>query len=140
MQGTPVDLSKSGVDFAELVGNNEKAENEENAERPMSRQTSRQVSRKLSRSVSTTSSVTSLNISADGSLCEVDKLDEEEEEKGFGMEASSKGKVKGSIAASYFAAGANWFWLIILGISFLVVQLLASAADYWVSIWLVSNH
>lgn len=135
MQGTPTDLSKSGVDFAELVGNNEK-ENEENADRPMSRQTSRQLSRKLSRSISasTTSSVASLNISADGSLCEVDKLGEEEE-KGFGMEASSKGKVKGSIAANYFAAGANWFWLIILAISFLVVQLLASAADYWVSIW-----
>lgn len=51
------------------------------------------------------------------------------------MEASSKGKVKGSVAANYFKAGAHWSILFVLGVSFLIVQLLASAADYWVSIW-----
>lgn len=51
------------------------------------------------------------------------------------MEASSKGMVKGSIPGNYFSAGTHWSVLVILGITFIVVQLLASGADYWVSIW-----
>lgn len=136
VQGSPHDLATSGVDFAELVGEEEKPENEEVPDRPMSRQMSRQVSRmsSRSRSISTSASVSSLNISADGSLCEEDKNSQEGDE-GFGMEASSKGKVKGSVALNYFASGANWFCLFVLGVSFVIVQLLASAADYWVSVW-----
>lgn len=60
---------------------------------------------------------------------------DEEEVKGVEMEASSKGKVKGSLAGNYFKAGANWFWLFILGIAFVLTQVLASGADYWVSVW-----
>lgn len=101
----------------------------------MSRQTSRQLSRSRSISTSFTGSATSLNVNSDGSLCEGDQNDEAEEQIGFGMEASSKGKVKGSITANYFKAGANWFWLFILVLLFIVAQFLASAADYWVSIW-----
>ena len=51
------------------------------------------------------------------------------------MEESSKGKVKGSVTANYFRAGANWFGISLLLIFFIISQILASAADYWVSVW-----
>lgn len=63
-----------------------------------------------------------------------DKQDEREEE-GIGLEESSKGKVKGSVTASYFRAGANWFGISLVFIFFIISQVLASAADYWVSVW-----
>lgn len=123
MQGSPADLARSGVDFAELVGTHEKVneDNPEGIERQMSRQYS-------TRSVSSISS----NGSTDGT--ELD-ADEDYELKGIEMEASSKGKVKGSVFANYFRAGAHWSILIVLVISFIMVQFLASSSDYWVSIW-----
>lgn len=51
------------------------------------------------------------------------------------MEESSKGKVKGSIAGNYFKAGAHWSILFIIGSLYIIVQVLASGADYWVSVW-----
>lgn len=58
-----------------------------------------------------------------------------ERDLGVQIEDSSKGKVKGSLALNYFKAGGNWLTLSILLFSFVLVQFLASAADYWVSIW-----
>lgn len=58
---------------------------------------------------------------------------EEEPEQGMQMENSSKGKVKGSNAWNYFKAGAHWSILGSLGFLFLIVQLCASGADFWVS-------
>ena len=52
------------------------------------------------------------------------------------MEASSKGKIKESILVSYCAAGAGCSVWLLLGILIVIVNLLASAVDYWVSIWL----
>lgn len=119
IQGKPADLAKSGVDFAKLVGTVEKDdEKEDSPDKSLSRQTS---------SRSSTGSLSSLKSSNDGSVVEKDD--------GVQMEASSKGKVKGSIAGNYFAAGTHWSILVILGIAFIIVQLLASGADYWVSIW-----
>lgn len=124
MQGSPRDLANSGVDFAKLVGINE-TDNDENPNKGF---------RKMSRQMSTFSaSSISLNGSADGS--EFDDEDDEGKTEGLQLEESSKGKVKGSIALNYFRAGSHWSILVVLGILFLVVQLLASAADYWVSIW-----
>lgn len=132
-QGTPSDLSKSGVDFAALIETNDESdENDENPDRPVSRQVSRQMSSRSSnkslRSMSTSSSKASLR-----SLGDENK--QEEKEQGIGMEESSKGKVKGSISANYFRAGANWFGLFVLLVFFIISQILASAADYWVSVW-----
>lgn len=129
-QGTPSDLSKSGVDFAALIETNDESDdNEENPDRPVSRQVSRQMSSRSSnkslRSLSTSSSKASLQ----------DENKQEEKDQGVGMEESSKGKVKGSISAAYFRAGANWFGLSLLLIFFVISQILASAADYWVSVW-----
>lgn len=119
IQGSPEILARSGVDFAKLVGTVEKDdEKEDSPDKSLSRQTS---------SRSSTGSLSSLKSSNDGSVVEKDE--------GVQMEASSKGKVKGSIAGNYFAAGTHWSILVILGISFIIVQLLASGADYWVSIW-----
>lgn len=127
MQGTPADLATSGVDFAELVAEDERFENDEKSESHLIRQMSRISSRSIQTSNSV--SVSSTDISADGSLWE------NEQTNGVGMEASSKGKIKGSIAINYFRAGANWFSLFVLGFAFFITQLLACAADYWVAIW-----
>lgn len=51
------------------------------------------------------------------------------------MEESSKGKVKGSIAVQYFKAGAHWSVLLFVLFTFVFAQFLASATDYWVSVW-----
>lgn len=86
--------------------------------------------RQVSETPSMRSSISSLSISS------TDKKDEhEKEDLGIGLEASSKGKVKGSLAANYFKTGTHWSILFILGCSFILVQFLASAADYWVSVW-----
>lgn len=112
-------MARSGVDFAELIGENE---NEENKQR--------------SRTQSRTSSMRSLSST---SLCSmggepIEEIEAEEEpEQVMQMEHSSKGKVKGSNALNYFEAGAHWSILGSLGILFIFVQLCASGADYWVS-------
>lgn len=132
MQGTPADLATSGVDFAELVAEDERFENDEKSESKLIRQMSRISSRSIQTSNSV--SVSSTDISADGSLWEGNTF-ENEQTNGVGMEASSKGKIKGSIAINYFRAGANWFSLFVLGFAFFITQLLACVADYWVAIW-----
>lgn len=117
------------MDFAQLVGTIDKAENEENPEKSMSRQVSR-------RSSTRSSSSLSLNGSIGGSLIDGDtNAMEERRDDGIQMEASSKGKVKGSVPLIYFMSGAHWSILILVLISFVFVQFLASSADYWVSVW-----
>lgn len=58
-----------------------------------------------------------------------------EEDKGVQMEESSKGKFKGSVSLNYYLAGANWLALTLLVALLVFVQVLASGADYWVSVW-----
>lgn len=123
VQGSPADLSKSGVDFAKLIGivENSEGNKSENIDQQMCRQLSIR---------SSNTSITSHRSSNDGSIDECEKNNE-----GVQMEDSSRGKVKGSISINYFTAGANWcvFFLLISG--FVVAQLVASGADFWVSIW-----
>lgn len=126
-QGTPLKLSKSGIDFAELVISNETAENEEATERRPSRQLSHQLS------------VISLSSMALGAFGSGESINKEEimdgHTDGVGMEESSAGKVKGSIAMKYFNAGGNWFMVSLVLISLLISQCVASIVDYWVSVW-----
>lgn len=121
VQGSPADLARSGVDFAKLVGVKEQPPNEENTEIDnRSRRSS------VWSTISATSSITE----------ELDEdVEDEEKDEGIQMEESSKGKVKGSILAAYFKAGAHWTVLFVLAFSFVFVQVLASAADVWVSVW-----
>lgn len=116
-------MAQSGVDFAKLVGIKEQPTNEENTEFGNR-------SRK--------SSILSI-ISGKSSISEFEQFNEnmedEDIDEGIQMEESSRGKVKGSISAAYFKAGAHWTALFVLAFSFIFVQVLASAADYWVSVW-----
>lgn len=54
---------------------------------------------------------------------------------GVPMEDSSKGKIKGSLSIKYFKAGTHWCVLLILFISFVFVEFLATAADHFVLLW-----
>lgn len=84
---------------------------------------------------SSSKSIRSTSISSSKASLHDDNIQEEEKEQGIGLEESSKGKVKGSVTVNYFRAGANWFGLSLLLIFFIISQILASAADYWVSVW-----
>lgn len=117
-----MDLLTSGVDFVQFVGL-AKDFNEE-TEAPSKQQISRK------------SSIASTNVSCtSNSVSEASNEIDVTEDKGIEMEESSKGKVKGSVYLHYFTAGAHWSILVALAFSFLFVQVLASGADYWVSVW-----
>ncbi|XP_031636272.1 multidrug resistance-associated protein 4-like [Contarinia nasturtii] len=120
VQEAPADLAQSGVDYAQLVGiDEEKTVDGESDTRSRKRSTTSTSSSKSSKSIK-----------------EPEKDGDELQDKGVQMEETSKGKVKGSVAAHYFKAGAHWSILFFLGLLFLIVQILASGADYWVSIWI----
>lgn len=51
------------------------------------------------------------------------------------LEASSKGKVKGSVGGAYLKSGANLCILLVIAALFFMTQVIASGADYWVSFW-----
>lgn len=86
-----------------------------------------------SRSQSRTS-LRSSNSVENGSELEEEENDQAPEQPQQ-LEASSKGKVSGSIFGMYLTSGANWCVLLIIGALFLITQVLASGADYWVSYW-----
>lgn len=121
-QGSPVDLAKSGIDFVELIGDIKTIDTENNGEK-----------HRLLSQRSQTISMRSTSIESLGSIAEMQI--ESEQSNGVGLEASSKGKIKGSLTVKYFKAGAHWCILSLLLVSFVFVQMLASAADYWVSVW-----
>ncbi|XP_055306890.1 ATP-binding cassette subfamily C member 4-like isoform X2 [Sitodiplosis mosellana] len=121
-QGTPAELARSGVDFVELVGTVETPEVRDNSEM-------------FKRQKSQTLSIRSTSMESLNSFIEYKENEQDKNDEGAHAEQSSKGKVKGSVFINYFTAGANWFILLFLCTSFLFVQLLGSAADYFVSIW-----
>lgn len=127
IQGSPHDLVRSGVDFAKLVGildtpTTPTPDVKENREFVRQRQLS---------VVSQTLSIESLN-----SLSECPDDEFETNVEGAHAEASSKGSVKGSLFVNYFTSGANWCVVLFLFIFFIFLQVLASATDYFVSIWI----
>lgn len=118
MQGTPLDLYRNHNDFVELVGIVETEAVEQIGT--------------FDRRVSESSSLSS-NSSAEQETKNVNGSEEKDE--GVQLEASSMGKVKGSLSLNYFRAGANWVGLLGMAFLFVFVQFLASAVDYWVSVW-----
>lgn len=116
-------MAQSGVDFAKLVGMDEEPANDEHIGTG---------NRSRKSSVTSTSSEKSSKLDSENFI---ENVKEEQKDEGIQMEESSKGKVKGSVSASYFKAGAHWSVLCVLGFSFIFVQILASGADYWVSVW-----
>lgn len=87
----------------------------------------------FSRRSSETSSIRS--VSSDSSAEHVNDKNAEKKDGGVQLEATSKGKVKGSLSLQYFRAGANWSVLFGMICLFVFVQFLASTVDYWVSVW-----
>lgn len=134
MQGSPQDLSNSGIDFAELLKTNQ--------ENPAisSDSDNEFVKGKRSRSNSTNKSFSSqhsLNSTIDDG--DADSIHEEKETEtgmGQGLEQSSKGQVKGSVFWRYLSAGAHPIILVILLLLFLLTQVAASFADLWVAYWI----
>lgn len=90
-------------------------------------------SKKFSRQNSTrsSSSTSSENIEDGKSITKID----DHIEDGVGMEVTSKATIKRSISVNYFKMGGHWSIPLTLMFSFLVAQFLASATDYWVSVW-----
>lgn len=64
-----------------------------------------------------------------------EKTQHEESELLQQLEASSKGKIKGSLLAHYLKSANRPFMLCFLIIAFLLSQILASSADIFVSYW-----
>lgn len=107
-------MSSLHSDFAQMIGLHEHQE--------LQRQTS----------VTSTSSNATTESEAQQQIESVQLI---EDDKGVQMEESSRGKFKGSVSLNYYLAGANWFALSMLVILMVFVQILASGADYWVSVW-----
>lgn len=63
------------------------------------------------------------------------KQPDEEKELLKELEASSKGKIKGSLVLKYLNSSNKTCTLVFLIISFLLAQILASLADIWVAYW-----
>lgn len=59
----------------------------------------------------------------------------EDEGKLLSRESEAKGKIEGSLLLHYLKSSNRPFSLVFLIASFLLVQILASAADIWVSYW-----
>lgn len=126
LQGTHNDIVNSGVDFATLLATEEDVEIAQD-HRGMRSRASRSNSRSSIKSHSTASSHS-----------DEDAEDEEKEDFVAGpqeLEASSKGKVKGSLFLQYLQSGAHSPVLLLLFCLFLTAQILASGADYFVAFW-----
>lgn len=121
-QGSPLDLARSGIDFVELVGTVETPEIRDHTDL-------------FQRQKSQTLSIRSTSTESLNSFTEFEENEPEKNLDNVHEEKNSKGKVKGSLFINYFRAGANWFIILFLCTFFLFVQVLGSAADYWVSVW-----
>lgn len=124
-------MAQSGIDFAQLVGINENSTDDENLETTHHNHSHHHHHHHPSRTSSIASNSSySTTKSSKSTIINADEID-----AGVEMESSSKGTVNESVSVAYFKAGAHWSVLLILGCSFVIVQALASGADYWVSVW-----
>ncbi|XP_031635983.1 multidrug resistance-associated protein 4-like [Contarinia nasturtii] len=132
MQGNYDDILKSGIDFTSILNKTEENGDDKSIENDDIANIPRQ-----------NSTVTLENSLAAKTCLNNEKTPEEhrnqaDEEKELlnALEASSKGKVKGSLAINYLKSAKKPFTLVFLVISFLLSQILASVADIWVSYWI----
>lgn len=136
-QGNYNDILRSGIDFASILRTEKTkdADVEKHIEKDgiMVKIPSRNSEAKLENSMT---SKTSLN-SDKGRTEEAQHLASSDEEKELlkKLEASSRGKVKGSLLVNYLKSSNQPCTLVLLIVSFLLVQILASLADIFVSYW-----
>lgn len=120
---------KSGVDLTTIVKEDEESE-EENDEKD---EVVLKLNKQKSISIEDSKAVSDLQ---NGKILEGDqKIVKEEGGLLKELEASSKGKVKGSLLMKYFKFANRPFALTFLFASFLLAQIFASFADVWVSYW-----
>lgn len=87
--------------------------------------------------VQTTNRQLSTECSEESIKTNFEHSDDTDVDHGVQMEETSKGKVKGSVSMAYFTAAVHWSVFILLACSLVFVQMIASGADYWVSVWYV---
>lgn len=128
-QGDYNDILKSGVDIASILNKNEEENHvEDDGGIKMTKKSSSSALGKMMNSTA------SLNSEKSQSK-ENQTNPEEEKELLKELEASSKGKVKGSLFVNYFKSAKRPCTMIFLLASFLLTQILASVADIWISYW-----
>lgn len=125
-QGEPRTLYETNNEFASFIDTEfEKAEEKDNMKR-----------RKISRTSTISISNTSLNSEYEGIRRDSEFIPGALEiETVQNLEASSRGTVKGSLLKHYFMSGGHPIELFVIFILFVMAQIMASAADYWVSFW-----
>lgn len=129
VQGPPLEVFRSGIDFAKLLNAEDDLEEGQPEEGKFKRQTSVTSTRSRSRSQSSVSS------EDDSTEAEETKKGGEKEPAMVAMEATSKGTVKGSIFINYLKSGGNWAILFIMLCLFITTQFMASAFDYFIAFW-----
>lgn len=123
-QGTPSDLMKRGIDFVR------ETDTDPQKDLTFSHEMSENMPRKSSvRSTSSSSSVHE-SISSEKDKDKQRQFVSQLEEISFKSDS-------GSMMMNYLKSGAHWSVLPILFSVFLLTQILASAADIWISIWYV---
>lgn len=130
VQGSPNDLYKSGVDFAAFIHTDTENNNEEYNDQKVVKRPSRNVSKVTLRSISTLSLYNEYD-----EFGSQNEFDDRSMESLQVFEASSKGKIKGSILKKYFQCGGQLPELLFIFILFILAQIVSSGADYWVSFW-----
>lgn len=118
-------MLSSGIDIASILNKNEENLEETNNEDDGIRKNAQNSSNSLK------------SIGKSTEEKNKDKDDDADEENVLlkEIEASSKGKVKGSLVMNYFKSAHRSCTLIVLVAAFVVSQGLASYADIWISIW-----
>lgn len=131
-QGKYNEIFNSGIDIASMLTKCEEVDEDELVE-------DNEVAT-IKQKNSTTSLKNMINsaksLNSEKSESKEKQSDPEEEKELLGeLEASSKGKVKGSIYLNYFKSANRPFTLVYLVITLLLSQILASVIDIWVAYW-----
>ena len=126
VQGDYNTIARSGIDFSSMLNPNKNDETEQDSEKNKRRNSTSSQKSRMS------SSKSLIEVTA---LVEEQTKLEENSEMVKELEASSKGKIKGSMLLNYLKSANMPCALIFLCASFLVTQVLGSLADVWSLYW-----
>lgn len=132
-QGDYNDILKSEVDIASILNKNDEENHVEDyiESDGAIKMTKKSSSSALGKMMNSTASLNSEKSQSK----ENQTNPEEEKELLKELEASSRGKVKGSLFVNYFKSAKRPCTMVFLLASFLLTQILASVADIWISYW-----
>lgn len=132
-QGDYNDVLNSGIDIASIINDSKENLDEDCNEDNETTKNAKNSSNSLKK---IDTSVTLINNEKNQSK-DPENVPEEQKELLKELEASSKGKVKGPLILNYLKSAERPFTLVLLLVTFLLAQTLASVADIWVSYWYV---